>query len=446
MYHLTIAQVLRVNTEDHFISFRITSADSEVGYVDTQDYQWQFVMPMSPSIGRAVPTTGKKVRPFRIKDEHAINSSSGLIYYPKEGDIVLIAVYQSQMSGTNLTYQPIDKPVLILGQIATSQPRANKHDLIFLDQSGAKIHFNHGWLDSKNLIGVGEDAISPLTGHLTMVANRYVELTGRKFLPFGLYSHHLQKGMSLNDVGNNPEVVFESEYLENQKSAKWNVLFTRNIGTNLDYTGIYDPNLIGGKKPLGEDKFLDVAPPEPEEDMKMHDSGWKRLIREDGSEQRYYTHRTELVGKGFKQLAFTPDNLEADGSAPVDSGFDSSQRTILHTHSQVAGVQRYYTDQTSVTVERKNIRDFGLHEKVIDGEAIIIPTTLPTTPSEADDETTSFPAESGKYKIKVGTVTIVVDPAATNYIEINVGAGKKVKITGDLVVTGNVQAASGDFP
>ena len=409
MYYLTVAQVLRVNTEEHFISLRVTTADENVGHTDTQDFEWQFVMPVSSSIVRAVPKSGEKIRPLRIKDEHAVNATSGFIYYPKEGDIIFVAVFMADIAGTNKTFQPMYKPVLILGQISTSEPRANKHDMIFLDQSGAKIHFNHGWLDSKNRVDISGRTILPLTGHVTTVSNRHVVLSGRKFLPFGLYSHHLEKNMAVNAAGNDPDVIFAAEYTEQQKSAKWSEVFTRKVSATLPYAGVFDPVFGKAQKPLGEDRFLDSPSVEPEEDMKMHDSGWKRIIREDGSEQRYYTHRTELIGKGFKQLSFAPDNLEANADTAIATGYDDTERAILHQHSQDSGVQRYYTDETSITTEQKNIRAFGRHESVIGGVSIVIPATLPTTPSAADSELTSFQAEAGKYKIKVASITLTID-------------------------------------
>jgi hypothetical protein len=207
----------------------------------------------------------------------------GSINYPQVGDRVLAAVWitdRSEQGSLDFNKrQNLDVEVIIVAKINYDHPVISPYDNIIMDKSGAKIHINHGWKDLVNMSeptpdyqeeGKAAESHHVRTGHLTVVGNRVAVLSGQKFLPFGLFSHLFgRKGET------NPVIIPASTEGDTKQKA-WNDVFTDDPTDEKILSEL--PDTVA----LGSSKFLEPPCPPLHSDMKMHDSGWKRLIEEDG--------------------------------------------------------------------------------------------------------------------------------------------------------------------
>lgn len=236
-------------------------------------------------------------------DGKVFNTPVGFVNYPQQGDLVLAAIWITDMSRQdrlrNRFAQNHNMEVIIFAKISWDFPHIGTHDNILGDRSGAKIHFNHGWLDTVNLGKDTEGDKTPHlpTGHLTTVANRMVRVSGRKFLPFGLHSHNLGKdGVSrdeskiINETGGEP--------------VSWKGAFTKNPTE----TNLYDD--LPSQSKRGSKKFLEPPCPESGAMMDMHDSGYKLLVNVNGHARTYLPKgHIEVIGHNsndMHKMSFDP--------------------------------------------------------------------------------------------------------------------------------------------
>lgn len=439
-YQIFVGEVIKANSKSKEIIINILSDDPNFHtIIMNEDQAWKFMTPHAPTLRRGI--IGDEIFDyFRITDEDAFNFTTGFMNFPQIGDFLVLAAYIHTPVGSTTPEQLVYREVIVLGYLAHHNPQLEGHDNILMDRSGAKIHFNHTWLDSKNMSIVespgrqlsGAPGRANITGHLTIAGNRLVVLSGKKFLPFSGLSHKFSNGLPKDELYNNAFLTFEGQYKkgsndEQRKATTWKELFTRDLAHD-----IFDPDFSKELNPKGDsNKFLEPPSALPEEDMKMHDSGWKRLIREDMSENKILRSSMILYGDAFKQHSFAPEAKQSWGSGTtvaqgkISTGFTPANRDILNEvsppHPDTAKSE-YYMIGTTMYARRVNAAAHGLADEILDGVSINIPVTAPTTPSAAKtmfaDATKK--AESGKYKIYVkGNTKVEIDGNADTVVITN---------------------------
>lgn len=432
-YYIVQTMVIESRPEEHHLKLQVLSGEGDISKIKIESSNLVFLQPHSPRLKNTttVDTPGN-IDVYLETD--GLNFVTGFVNFPNVKDYLLVGVYLSAPTGSQGYIVQIveNKKIIIFGQIAREPFKGNKFDNIIMDRSGAKIHFNHGWLDNKNIVTEDKKVKPTLTGHLTIVGNRMVTLSGRRFLPFSAYSHILQRGITVDSNKSNPKIFFQSRYNKDHPNKLWSDVFTRDVGSAFDYEDIFDPDFTEEFNPFPDSlKYLEPPCPLPEEDMKMHDSGWKRLIHEDGSEQKFYSSKVTLVGKNFKRFSFAPDNTESYPQ-DIDSGFDDTERLTLHDHNTDMSDITYYYNGTDVWATRINARDFGLKEELFDGYTFYTPLNPATKPSEVKTRLDFQPAEIGKYKIIIDTKKFIID-AIGNKLTLTDGT-RKIEITSSSVI------------
>jgi hypothetical protein len=440
-YYLGIAQVTKVEPETSKIEIRMMQNDpilTDVVTEDSKGYKIEYVSLYNPNLNLG-KIGDAPMDYYRLKDQDAFNVPTGFFNIPKKFDYLLIAVYLQRDPNTQFYRQNMDRKVLVLGQIQRHQPLINSEDNILIDRSGAKLHFNHQWFDSENL--------ELPSGHTTLVGNRLVSLSGRKFLNFSLLSFLFQRGIKSGATTHDPILVLPNSFDEENSQLSWSELFTRNINS----TKLFDPQFSGELQKLGEKLFLE--PPCPPNDAKqdMHDSGWKEVVYGNGNTQQFLRSRLRIVGAYGLPYSFAPNGMESFKtgliSGLVQAEVDQLKESVVEALPD-AQDKEYHADGTSVIATEKNVRGSGLEEQVREGILIQIPASTQTSidglRTLLDGNTEK--AEAGKYKIVVGSIVIVVDKTAgtvditdgTNQILMNSSSVKLTDGSVTLLVSGGV--------
>lgn len=290
---ITKTVFLKPHTPAHFSTIEVKAGDG-----------LKFASSYSPYTRVADPDKGK-----------VFNTPVGFVNYPQQGDLVLAAIWITDVSRhdrlRSKLVQNQNMEVIIFAKISWHFPDIGTHDNILGDRSGAKIHFNHGWLDIDHLTkdAEGDKTIHLPTGHLTTVGNRVVRIAGKRFLPFGLHSHNLGKeGVSrrnskiINEVGGEP--------------VGWGEAFTQDPTE----TNLYNDLLSLSKR--GSKKFLEPPCPEPGAMMDMHDSGYKHLVEQNGHVRKYLPRGAYIIvgddgSDTYKKMAFDPQSEPAEKNPGV---------------------------------------------------------------------------------------------------------------------------------
>lgn len=259
-------------------------------------------------------------------DGKVFSTPVGFVNYPQQGDLVLAAIWITDMSRRDRLRAKLSQnqnmEVIIFAKISWDFPHIGTHDNILGDRSGAKIHFNHGWLDTKNFSkdAEGDKSIHLSTGHLTTVANRMVRISGRKFLPFGLHSHKLgltglkptgaTTAAKMRFLRDNSKIINET----GGEPVGWAQAFTKDPTR----TDIYDDLPSLSKR--GSKKFLEPPCPEPGAMMDMHESGYKLLVETSGHVRTYVPKGgIEVIGHNsndMHKMSFDPEGESESSSFP----------------------------------------------------------------------------------------------------------------------------------
>lgn len=420
-YYFVIAQVTKADPETSKIELRLMQNDPILTNIITEDsrgYKIEFVSLYGPNLN--IGQVGDEAfHYFRLKDEDAFNVPTGFFNLPKQYDYLLIAVYIQRDPNTQFYRQNIDKKILVLGHIQKHQPLINIEDNVLIDRSGAKLHFNHQWFDSENL--------DLPTGHTTLVGNRLVTLSGRKFLNFSLLSFMFQRGLKegiRDDTTIHDPLISLPQGFDNESvnQIQWSQIFTRNI----NHAKLFDPKfgVEKAERKLGDKIFLE--PPCPPKDAKqdMHDSGWKEVVYGNGNTQEFLRARLRVVGAYGLPYSFAPNGQESFKtgliSGLVQTEVDELKESVMEALPD-AQDKEYHADGTSVIATEKNVRGSGLEEQVREGVLIQIPTSTQTSidgiRTLLDGNTEK--AEAGKYKIVVGGVSIIIDKGTSSVVITN---------------------------
>lgn len=318
-YDIVMCKVLAVDLGKQQVSLKPLNSQ----FIDTIDTGvgkgLKFASSYAPYLSVADPKTQK-----------INNVPTGVVNYPQPGDRVLALVWMSDITAQDRLYTALSQnpltEVIILARVQWEHPSIGPYDHIIGDQSGAKLHFNHGWLDTVNMANPPPDyleegkAAEPhqlRTGHVTLVGNRFVSLSGKKFLPFGLFSHLLGQAGNPDPIVF-PEAAFDGTVGGNKpkgKGTSWTEVFTKDPTET-----VFDklPDEIPG---VGEGKFLEPPCPEPGAMMQMHDSGYKLLVGVDGHMREYVPKgRIIVIGQNDtnreKKMSFDPDGQSESGTYP----------------------------------------------------------------------------------------------------------------------------------
>lgn len=296
---------LKPHTPSHFSTIEVTAGDG-----------LKFASSYAPYTRVADPDKGK-----------VFNTPVGFVNYPQQNDLVLAAIWITDVSRqdrlrTKLV-QNQNMEVIIFAKISWDFPDIGTHDNILGDRSGAKVHFNHGWLDINHFgkDAQGDKTIHLPTGHLTTVANRMVRIAGQKFLPFGLHSHKLgltgvmptggTPAEKMTFARKNSKIINE----EDGETVGWGEAFTQDPTEANLYNDLISLSKRGSKK------FLEPPCPEPGSMMDMHDSGYKLLVGVDGHVREYVPKgRLIIIGQDGnqteKKMSFDPEGQSEDGTYP----------------------------------------------------------------------------------------------------------------------------------
>ena len=237
--------------------------------------------------------------------EDSMNFPSGYFYTPNVGDMLLVAVVYDIVGEMNIQ-NPLTR-VIILGFLDNEFHFSPNDEIDTVHKSGASLRINHAWLD-QNIFEADQQKLIRLNGHITLVGNRVVTLSGRKFLPFGGLAHQRT---------NNNNLVRVQETNEPQ-SAKWTDMFTNDLSKIIltpDFTKI-DIN-------SSNNMFLEPPCPADGEMMEMHDSGWKHHIDTTGHETNVVMSKVTLHGTNYQQYSFDPTNAL--------TGIDAADHTFITT-------------------------------------------------------------------------------------------------------------------
>jgi len=454
-YYITTGKVKAVNPDENLILFDIITDDPMVSYVESVEAEWKWIRPYSSAMTRGI--LGDKKNDMYTFSEDIWNVPSGIINYPRVGDFLVIGVYIYKPVNSNFYQQIPNNYVLLFGYIEMHHPEVNLVDNIIMDRSGAKIHFNHVWNDSINVIQEKDEKGNVVgtgpayNGHLTEIGNRLVHLAGQKFLPFSLLSHRF--------TSDDPDIVFENNFKgattdegSTINSKKWSEIFTRNI---LD-TNLINIDLTQNRIEFGEtSKLLEPPCPPLNSKMWMHDSGAKELIYSNGNKVQFHRTAVEIIGSSYFPHSFAPDGKDTFGG---DIGLGSDPDIPIIAHSDPTdstplgdGIDlKYHADGTSIVGEETNRRGSGLKEILLNGMVINIPDTVQTKISDLQTflDNADEKAEPNKFKLIIGAITLIIDSAAGT-ITINASGGinmtGKLSVTGDIEASGDVKGVTGTF-
>ncbi len=315
-YDIVVCEVLDVNLDTRQVSLKPLNST----FLDTIDTEagkgLKFASTYAPFMSTVDAKTGK-----------INNVPMGMVNYPQPGDRVLALVWMSEMTQedrfyTSLSQNPMVE-IILLARVIYDHPQLGPYDHIFWDQSGAKLHFNHGWSDEVNVKDLPPEyleeegkAAKPhqlRTGHTTLIGNRLVLLSGIRFLPFGLFSHLLGQAKDPNPIVF-PESSESGTGGGVGKGTAWKEVFTKNPTET-----IFDklPDSAG----IDSSKFLEPPCPAPGEDMHMHDSGYKVLVKNDGHVREYVPKgKLIIIGQDGsqteKKMSFDPEGQNESGTYP----------------------------------------------------------------------------------------------------------------------------------
>jgi len=347
------------------------------------------------------------------EDEYKIwDTPVGFVNYPHEGDIVLAAVWVTDVSRQDRLYSRVSQnssvEVIIIAKVAWDMPFIDTYDNILGDRSGAKIHFNHGWINSNGYVDDQETdrKIFKPNGNVTQIGNRTVRIAGKKFLGFGIHSHLL---------GRNNETQDKTIVTEHGEEVVWKDMFTKDPTED-----VYNKFL--NESDRGSIKFLEPPCPEPSTLMDFHESGYKHLVETNGHVRTYSKGYLGIIG-GFdgegiddaQAMSFDPENI------PEPTALGDGELVMKFIGS--SDISHFLMKNNKAVLEcaglSVNMCSTGL------------PTSLTNDPNIDDTD-----VDAGKFKIYVNGVLQFTFSADENEFTIE----NDVKIKGNIDITGTVTA------
>ena len=202
------------------------------------EYQGQFEVDADPVYSYGFKPTTEEAQSSTKRRSNPMNQQYGLVAPPRRGDVVL-------------AMQIGDENWLVLGAIpargGNEQPAHHECDLSFIHRSGASIRFNDHYPSS--MTDLPTDDYDGITGHVTLVGNRVMWLSGSKWLSHGLLADHEAHSINI-------------ELNEEQEEGKEKVIHTyADVFDNSEEpSSSEDPYYAPWADDLGDDKFL--KPPE----------------------------------------------------------------------------------------------------------------------------------------------------------------------------------------
>lgn len=143
--------------------------------VQISEYQAQFEVDADAVYSYGFKPTTDEAQASTKRHDDPMNQQYGLVAPPRRGDVVLVM-------------QVGDENWLVLGSIpargGNEQPPHHECDLSFIHRSGSSIRFNDHYPSS--MTDLPTDDYDGITGHMTLVGNRVMWLSGSKWLSHGL--------------------------------------------------------------------------------------------------------------------------------------------------------------------------------------------------------------------------------------------------------------------
>ena len=292
-----------------YIGYTTTEPDTDQDAVVSQ-YQGQFEVDAYMGLWGAFKPTTEGAQSTTDRISHPMNQQYGFISPPRIGDRVLVAHFGG------------DKWVVLAifpAQGGNEQPPHDDVDLSIIHRSGSSVRMNDRYPSSQTGLPVGDfDGIS---GHLSLVGNRVMFLSGNMFLPHGLLSDFEARNVNIDlnddDVdGHSYASVFDNASEPNATSNPY-----------------YEP----WDGSLGAKKFL--QPPVVDEGyVLVHDGGGMIRIQkgtENHSNMRLGARGvTIFVGQKYWNAGLK-DETSHDSPAPVSTIEDDVFKIVHHSGAYI---------------------------------------------------------------------------------------------------------------
>lgn len=205
--------------------------------VQISEYQAQFEVDADAVYSYGFKPTTDEAQTSTKRRADPMNQQYGLVAPPRRGDVVLVM-------------QIGDENWLVLGAIpargGNERPPHHECDLSFIHRSGSSIRFNDHYPSS--MTGLPADDYDGITGHMTLVGNRVMWLSGSKWLSHGLLADH--EAHSIN-IELNEEQEGETKTIHTYAST---------FDNSEEPSSSSDPYYVPWTDDLGSSKFL--KPPE----------------------------------------------------------------------------------------------------------------------------------------------------------------------------------------
>ena len=201
------------------------------------EYQAQFEVDADAVYSYGFKPTTEEAQASIKRLSNPMNQRYGLVAPPRRGDVVLVM-------------QIGDDNFLVLGAIpargGNEQPPFNECDMSLIHRSGSSIRFNDHYPSSMTGLPTGE--YDGITGHMTLVGNRVMWLSGSKWLSHGLLADFEAHSINieLNEEQEGEEVTTHT--------------YASVFDNSEEPSSSSDPYYTPWADDLGDDKFL--KPPE----------------------------------------------------------------------------------------------------------------------------------------------------------------------------------------
>lgn len=206
-----------------YIGYVTTESQSEEDAI-VAEYQGQFEVDAYLTFPFAFKPTTKDAQSTTDRTSDPLNQQYGFISTPRIGDRVLVAFF----GGSKW---------IVMGVFpahgGNEQPPHDEHDLSIIHRSGSSIRFNDKYPSSQTGLPTGNfDGIS---GHMSLVGNRVMFLSGDKFLAHGLLGDFESKDVSidLNDgsSGHSYDSIFDNASAPSSSSDPYYAPWDGSLGS-----------------------------------------------------------------------------------------------------------------------------------------------------------------------------------------------------------------------
>lgn len=291
-----------------YIGYTVTESSSEQEIV-VSEYQGQFEVDAYVMLPYGFKPTTDLSQSSTSKIKHPLNQQYGMIAPPRIGDRVMVGHFGGGKWVVMGTFP---------AHGGNEQPPHDNCDLSFIHRSGSSIRFNDGYPSTQTGLPTGN--FDGVTGHMTLVGNRVMFLSGSKFLPHGLLSDFEVHGLKL-DTGDESDGYVYPNIFDNE----------------LEPSSSSDPYYDNWDSDLGTKKFL--RPPNLSEGYAVvHDGGG--LIRIEKGTDNHSNMRlgargvTIYAGKKYWNAGLYGDTTHVS-PAPDSTMEDDVIKIIHHTGAYI---------------------------------------------------------------------------------------------------------------